>query len=182
MLRTIRNCSKCDLCKNQKPLLDECKNCQIFWVGLSAKTITNDNEFPLSPSTNTGRIIKIIEENINSISSYKTNLVKCVPLNEKQKLRYPYKSEIDTCFSHLVQEINELTPRVIILLGNTVTNTISQHFTVSFKPWKDFNYIYKELNGTYFIPIHHPSYIYIYKRKRINEYMDNVTHLINQLL
>ena len=37
MIEQIRRCQKCGLCFNQKPLLDTEKECQVFWVGLSAK-------------------------------------------------------------------------------------------------------------------------------------------------
>ena len=43
-------------------------------------------------------------------TTYKTNLVKCLPLTEEQKLRYPNKKEIDSCYEHLAEEIQELSP------------------------------------------------------------------------
>ena len=55
MIEQIRRCQKCGLCFNQKPLLDTEKECQVFWVGLSAKKMESDEEVPLSPETNTGR-------------------------------------------------------------------------------------------------------------------------------
>ena len=52
MLEDIRTCSKCGLCNNQRPLLDSERPCQVFWVGLSAKKITSEEERPLSEQTN----------------------------------------------------------------------------------------------------------------------------------
>ena len=49
-------CSKCGLCNNQRPLLDSERPCQVFWVGLSAKKITSEEERPLSEQTNTGKL------------------------------------------------------------------------------------------------------------------------------
>lgn len=96
MIEQIRKCQKCGLCKNQKPLLDieniE-KNCQVFWVGLSAKKISSD--------TNTGMVIHKIEEMYEDVSTYKTNLVKCLPLTNQKKIRYPNQKEIDSCFENL---------------------------------------------------------------------------------
>ena len=86
MIKQIRNCQKCGLCINQKPLLDTEKQCQVFWVGLSAKKAMTNTEIPLSPNTNTGMIIQKIEKSCCNVSTYKTNLVKCLPLSEQQKL------------------------------------------------------------------------------------------------
>ena len=62
MIAQIEKCQKCGLCCNQKPLLERKQECQVFWVGLSAKMIKTENETPLSPDTNTGMLIQKIEE------------------------------------------------------------------------------------------------------------------------
>lgn len=107
MIEQIRKCQKCGLCKNQKPLLDieniE-KNCQVFWVGLSAKKISSDTKSPLSPETNTGMVIHKIEEMYEDVSTYKTNLVKCLPLTNQKKIRYPNQKEIDSCLENLIKK------------------------------------------------------------------------------
>lgn len=182
MIEAIRNCSKCDLCENQEPLMDSCLECQVFWVGLSAKKVTGDNEYPLSASTNTGKIISDVEEKCIGVKCYKTNLVKCVPLDEKQKLRYPNKIEINTCFSHLENEIEELAPRIVFLLGDKVASAVSHHFSIEFSKWDEFEYSYTEYKGTYLIPVHHPSYVYVYKRKQMDIYINSLTNLVQQLL
>ncbi len=182
MIENIKICSNCNLCNNQAPLLDDVKICQVFWVGLSAKKILDDNEKPLSPTTNSGKLICNVEEQCSGITTYKTNLVKCVPLDEQQKLRYPNKREIDDCFPNLVKEINELVPKIVFLLGEKVTTTFSRQLHLEFNEWEDFNYSFTEHNGTYYIPIHHPSYIHVYKRKQINEYINSLTSLIEVLL
>lgn len=33
-----------------------------------------------------------------------------------------------------------------------------------------------------YVPIHHPSYIYVYRRKRIDEYINEVERIIKRLL
>ena len=44
MIEQIEKCQKCGLCCNQKPLLERKRECQVFWVGLSAKMIKTENE------------------------------------------------------------------------------------------------------------------------------------------
>lgn len=182
MVNQIRKCQKCGLCFNQKPLLDLEKKCHIFWVGLSAKKITSESEIPLSPETNTGMLIQMIEKGCAEVETYKTNLVKCLPLTEQQKLRYPNKKEIDCCFENLIIEIHSLSPRIVFLLGEKVYSSVGRHFNLQFDKWDEFGYDYKEYDGIYFVPIHHPSYIYVYKRKHMNAYIKSVEKIINELL
>lgn len=182
MIEQIRKCQKCGLCFNQKPLLDTERECQIFWVGLSAKKTVSDVEIPLSPETNTGMLIQKIEKMCKDINTYKTNLVKCLPLTEQQKLRYPNKREIDSCFENLLSEIYTMSPKIVFLLGEKVYSSVGKHLKIEFEKWDDFQYHYTEFKGTYYVPIHHPSYIYVYQRKRMNEYIEGVEKIINQLL
>lgn len=182
MIEQIRRCQKCGLCFNQRPLLDIEKECQIFWVGLSAKKVMSDAELPLSPETNTGMIIHKIEEGCEELITYKTNLVKCLPLTEKQKLRYPNKNEIDCCFEHLLSEIKAMYPQIVFLLGEKVCSTVAKKKKIEFEKWKGFEYQYKKVEGIYYVPIHHPSYIHVYKRKMMQDYIKGVEKIINQLL
>ena len=158
MLEDIRMCSKCGLCNNQRPLLDSERPCQVFWVGLSAKKITSEEETPLSEQTN------------------------CLPLTEQQKLRYPSKKEMDKCFDNLVSEINAMSPKIVFLLGEKVYSSVARHLHLDFEKWNDFEYHYTECNGTYYVPIHHPSYICVYKRKQMDDYIAAVEKMINELL
>ena len=182
MVEQIRKCQKCSLCQNQKPLLDSEKKCHIFWVGLSAKKMESGSAIPLSPETNSGMLIQKIEQMYAEIVTYKTNLVKCLPLTEQQKLRYPNRKEIDCCFENLVSEIHTMSPRIVFLLGEKVYSTVGRHFKIQFDKWDEFDYRYKEHDGIYFVPIHHPSYIYVYKRKSMNAYIKSVEKIIKRLL
>lgn len=182
MFEEILSCQKCGLCCNQKPLLDNERECQIFWVGLSAKMTTSEEDIPLSPETNTGCIIKQIEDSLNEIKTYKTNLVKCVPLNENNKIRYPNSTEISCCISNLQTELNMLSPKIVFLLGEKVSASIEKYFDISFEKWDEFNYTFKEIDGTYYIPVQHPSYIYVYKRKLIDQYIAGIKSIISLLL
>lgn len=182
MIEQISKCQKCGLCFNQKPLLDTERECQIFWVGLSAKKAMSEMELPLSPNTNTGKIIHTIEEELNDIVTYKTNLVKCLPLTEQDKLRYPNGKEIDCCFENLIREINSMNPQIIFLLGERVSSTIEKKMNIKFEKWDGFEYHYKNVKGIYYVPIHHPSYIYVYKRRNTRDYISGVEKILNQLL
>ena len=113
------------------------------------------------------KIIKEIEESLPNVKFYKTNLVKCLPLNEKGKLRYPTKEECLTCLDNLLREIKELQPKVIVLLGKKVSSYVLKR---------------KEQIDVSFIHALHPSYIYVYKRNSILEYEKNLKQEIEKYL
>ena len=161
----IKDCRRCSLYKNQLPLLDNIKDIDVMWVGLSAKEVNDiDKNIPLENNTNSGRIIEKIENNFDDISFYKTNLVKCLPLDNNKKLRYPTKKEIDMCINNLLCEISYFKPKVIFLLGNKVSSYVEKYL-------KNNNI----LINSKIITIYHPSYIWIYKKKELDKYIEDIT-------
>lgn len=169
-IEEIEKCKKCPLYKNQLPLLDKKVQCDVMWVGLSAKKVNDvNNNFPLQDDTNSGKIIKNMEDKLSSLKFYKTNLVKCLPLDNKNKLRYPTAKEISICTENLLKEIDIIRPKIIVLLGNMVSKHIKKYLKE--------NQI--KLN---IITIKHPSYIYVYKRKYISDYIEETkAKIINNI-
>lgn len=147
-----------------------------MWVGLSAvKVDCTIKETPLSDTTNTGKLIAQIEKNTSMVDFYKTNLVKCLPIKD-EKIRYPKKDEMETCYNrHLEGEITEFKPKVVFLLGKQVSDFVSDD-EVKFS--KSFSYKPFTMHGTTFVPVHHPSYVLVYKRKKVDSYIKSVSSLI----
>lgn len=168
---------------NQYPARDKFKKGGVFWVGLSAvKFGEGSKKLPLSPDTRSGELISTIEVPFEKrISFYKTNLVKCLPLNNTTgKIRYPLKKEMGECFPNLQTEIESLNPKIIFLLGKQVTNfVLSQYSLIELKPENTFDYPSYGLGELTFIPVHHPSYVLVYKRKYIANYISAISqHLV----
>lgn len=113
---------------------------------------------PLQSGTISGNLIDKIIIGIHA-ECYKANLVNFAPLDEKGKLRYPTKSEMDIGYEHLQNFIKELNPDICILLGDKVSK-----------------YLSNKVNS---ISIKHPSYIAVYKRKHIDEYINGSINTIN---
>ena len=89
----MTDCIHCDIAErysNPNTKINDTYN--ILWVGISAKI----GEEPLSETTSTGKLVKQIEAACGK-PGYKTNLVKCPPVDENGKLRYPNQAEIDCC-------------------------------------------------------------------------------------
>lgn len=157
----ITKCNRCSISCNQKPLIDRLRKLDIMFVGISAKMKETEDEIPLSENTNSGKLIKMIEERLlgenNNILCYRSNMVKCVPLNEKGKIRYPDILEIENCIDNLVYELSIVKPKVVILLGRLVEKHLKKKII--------------EL-GYNTITIYHPSYIHVYRKKEIEKYVE----------
>ena len=165
-LEKVKNCNKCGLCQNQRPLLDKEDRCDVMWVGLSAKRVDDlNNSIPLSNDTNSGKIIELIEHELPDLKFYKTNLVKCLPLDENNKLRYPTQKEMQDCINNLLIEIEILNPKIILVLGKLTFNFIEKYF------------IKNNIDKSKLIYIKHPSYIYVYKRRYIDDYINKVVDI-----
>ena len=135
----ITKCNKCDISCNQKPLVENMKKSDIMFLGISAKIKEKGDEMPLSENTNSGKLIKMIEERLlkenNNLLCYRSNMVKCVPLNEKGKIRYPDNLEIENCIENLVYELNRVKPKVVVFLGRLVEKYLKKkiHFYKNLK-------------------------------------------------
>ncbi|HRF20398.1 MAG TPA: uracil-DNA glycosylase family protein [Chitinophagaceae bacterium] len=170
-------CKTCGLYINQLPVLDFLKQSHIFWVGLSAVQFDEGVEhLPLSPTTRTGALINTIEQPlIDNIGFYKTNLVKCVPLKENGKIRYPIEHEMEKCYPNFQFELEALKPSVVFLLGKQVSAFIMKKMGVKDVYLPD-NFRYKalEIGNTFFVPVHHPSFMLVYKRKQLSIYIKSI--------
>jgi DNA polymerase len=103
-------------------------------------------------------------------------------LDEAGKLRNPNKNEIELCLPNLNSEVDELSPLIIFLLGGKVIDAVSRHYSLSFEKWNEFDYVVTEYKSMFFVPVHHPSYIHVYKRKRIDEYVSGLDRVIQRLM
>jgi uracil-DNA glycosylase family 4 len=178
-----RRCKACGLYLNQLPVLDESKKSNIFWVGLSSVLILDEDEkIPLSPHTRTGALISQIEEPfLDNISFYKTNVVKCLPLNN-DKIRYPLKHEMEKCYPNLEYEIEALKPKIVFLLGKQVSQfVLGKHSIKSFTLNDNFIYDSYKIDNILYIPVHHPSYILVYKRKFTENYINGISSFFAKL-
>lgn len=157
----IEKCNRCSISCNQKPLMDILRKSDIMIIGISAKMKETEDEIPLSENTNSGKLIKMIEERLgeenNNVSCYRSNMVKCVPLDEKGKIRYPDILEIENCINNLVYELSIVRPKIVVLLGRLVEKHLKKKII--------------EL-GYNTITIHHPSYIHVYRKKEIEKYVE----------
>lgn len=182
-INTSLACKSCGLFNNQHPLLDNQKKSDVFWVGLSAvKIMGEDLKQPLSASTRTGALIEEIEKPfLNNVAFYRTNIVKCLPLKD-EKIRYPNKCEMGKCYPYLQLEIDKYKPTLIFLLGKQVINfVLSKQQIGDIQLNNNFNYDSVLINNIRYIPVHHPSYILVYKRKFTENYIEGIRAFLDKI-
>ena len=111
----VRNCTKCDLCKNRTNAVpgEGDDKAQIMFVGEGPGFYEDRDGRPfIGPSG------KFLSELLASIGLsrekvYITNMVKCRPPNNRD----PLPAEIDACSDYLDQQIQLIQPNVIVTLG-----------------------------------------------------------------
>lgn len=183
MLSLIKKCEKCELYKNQRPLLDKFKESDIFWVGLSAKRVNDvDQCGPLAADTISGALLREVEANCPMVQAYNTNIVKCLPLDGNGKLRYPTMKEMDLCFDNLLLEINLIKPKIVFLLGEKVKKIFEKKLDLKFSRVDKYDYHWEKHEDVFYVYIQHPSYISVYKKDQKEEYIKGVKKMIDELL
>ena len=154
----------------------------VYFVGLSAKPMCEH----LAPETRTGNIIEQIIHNLPSIKTVKTNLVKTPPIDQAGYLRYPNPTEMKLGWNELQDEMNQTIPNLLVTLGQQVS--VFLRLQMGVQPVKprfpaDFSYeSYFSQSKSYILSVHHPSFIYVYRRKDIENYVENVVLSILSLI
>jgi len=87
---------------------------------------------------------------------YITNLVKCNPQDEKGRNRNPSHFEVQNCISLMNQEVSDVKPKVIILLGSLVVKYILNEKSVRMVKLHS---VARYKNGITYVPFIHPSYV-----------------------
>ena len=155
---------------------------RVFFVGLSIKPDCKH----LDEDTQTGNVVAKIIQNIPSVSSIKTNLVKKPPLDRDGKLRYPNSKEMAEGWRLLRRDIDEASPRLVVTLGQQVSTFLRLQLGIRpEKPYLPGDYSYRSCllsNNVEMLPVHHPSYIYIYRRKYIDNYVESIVQSIEASL
>lgn len=146
----------------------------VYFVGLSAKPMCEH----LAPETRTGNIVEQIIHDLPSIEAIKTNLVKIPPTDQGGKLRYPNHTEMQSGWNGLQDEMNQTLPNLLVTLGQQVSFFLrAQMGILPAKPRlpSDFSYeSHLSQSQSNILSVHHPSFIYVYRRKDIQNYVEKV--------
>ena len=153
-----------------------------YFVGLSAKP----NCEHLDTDTRTGSIVEQIIHRLPNVQIAKTNLVKTPPLDNAGKLRYPNSYEMKLGWGELQNEINQTRPNLLVTLGQQVSFFLRSQMGIQpIKPQLpyDFSHLsYLSQSAPNILSIHHPSFVYVYRRKNIDDYVESVVLSVSMLI
>ena len=89
---------------------------------------------------------------------------------------------MDICFENLELELVALKPKIVFLLGKKTSDFILNKYDKPIlKANKEFEYLPHRIGSTYFVPIHHPSYVLIYKRNYIKDYIKGIKKVVSKI-
>ena len=158
--------------------LEEISSSQVMFVWLSYKLNKQWEVLKaFSDTTNSWKVISQLEESCEGVSIHKTNLVQWVPLDEEWKIRYPNAKEKEKGLNNLLEEIEKIKPKIVYLFWKQVSDFVIKKLYVEKK--SDFEYTQWDIT---FVLAHHPSYMYIYKRKELDNYIQNIVQQIQNIL
>lgn len=113
---TIHKCNRCQLRNTcQTPVFgDGNSQARVFVIGEAPGKAETESKVPFVGQA--GQYLKeIISSVIPSTTTFFTNILKCRP----EMNRNPYPEEIDACRSYLEQQIDLVSPEIIVGLGST---------------------------------------------------------------
>ena len=133
---------------------------KILLLGLSNKP----NLGAFDSSTNSGKLIDLIISKCKNYDFTKANLVEFAPLDTNNKLRYPNKKELLDGAKNWSSRISEFDG--VVLFGKKVQDTILND---------------ERFSSIKYVVSAHPSYIWVYKHKEIENYVNEIASKINTI-
>lgn len=149
----IGDCRRCKLCEGRTNIVFGVgdPNARLMFVGEGPG---RDEDLQGEPFV--GRAGQLLTKMIEAMGLkrsevYIANIVKCRPPDN----RYPEPEEVDTCMPFLLKQIEAVSPKIVITLGNLATQTLLQTKTGimtlhgNFQEWK----------GIQVMPTYHPAFL-----------------------
>lgn len=118
---------------------------------------------------------------------YVTNAVKCFPSDGTGSNREPSKAERDTCFSHLLTELKEVNPTVVVTTGKHATMACLDHENRPLERFLDavLTPIECPRLAVTLLPLLHPSYQHVWLTRldyTYDAYIDEIDDTLDSLL
>ena len=157
-------------------MLGQKKN--LVWIGISMQKGANQafDEGFLS-----GKIVSRAMAALPEFTHHKANLVDFAPLDENNRIRYPTTKEIILNQRKLLRRLEEIDPMAIIAMGGMVTRHLGEMLRIKSESPKSFNY--RAVDGKWpLVSVHHPSYVGVYKKKEMQNYIIQITDAVNGVL
>ncbi len=150
----VQSCYLCQLSKTRKNVVfgEGDTNADIMFIGEGPGANEDMTGKPFVGRA--GELLTKIIENVLSIKReqvYIANIVKCRPPNN----RVPTSQEVESCIPYLLKQINLIKPKIIITLGATAYNNLTNDKT----PISKIRGEVLPFGDAKLIPTFHPSFL-----------------------
>ncbi len=154
MEKIVQNCHLCQLSKTRKNIVfgEGNINAEIMFIGEGPGANEDQSGKPFVGRA--GELLTKIIENVLHIrreDTYIANIVKCRPPNN----RVPTPQEVKSCIPYLLKQIDIIKPKIIITLGATAYNNLTQDTT----PISKIRGEVLNFGNAKLIPTFHPSFL-----------------------
>lgn len=162
----VRNCTKCNLCKNRTNTVlgSGNENAKVMFIGEGPGADEDKIGEPF-----VGKAGKLMNQaflgiGISREEVYISNIVKCRPPNN----RTPLKEEAEACLDYLRNQVMIIKPKIIVLLGNTaLKNILGEEYGITASRGK-----WIEKKGIKYLPTFHPAALLRDESKKIDFWND----------
>lgn len=151
-----RACARCPLGGRSAPASSPLTLVDVVWVGLSAKKGATE---PLHAATMSGEVLVRVEARTPYLRFYRTNLVKCAPVDDLGRLREPTKVEVRACRPILEEELVATSPRLVVALGGHVGRALGGAALPPVERGAWPVYLARPVDGVLLAVVHHPAYV-----------------------
>lgn len=170
----IKNCEKCDLCKNRKNVVIEYgnKNADVMFVGEGPSSEDDIQGIPFVGIS--GKLMDQAFEGIgiNKDNVYITNVSKCKALQGKDLS----EEETKACLDYLRNQVVLVKPKIIVLLGSVaLKNILGNEYGITKARG---NWI--EKNGIKYMPTWHPAALLRDDTKK-TDFISDLTAVMQEL-
>ena len=150
----VQSCHLCQLSKTRKNVVfgEGDANANIMFIGEGPGANEDETGKPFVGKA--GELLTKIIENVLNIKReevYIANIVKCRPPNN----RVPTPNEVESCLPYLLKQINLIKPKIIITLGATAYNNLTNDKT----PISKIRGEILPFGSAKLIPTFHPSFL-----------------------
>ena len=166
MVILVENCDKCKLAQNRLNIVwgKGNENADIMLIGEGPGAEEDKTGLPFVGKA--GKLLDMAFQavGINKEEVYIANVVKCRPPGN----RNPEPDEVQACSEYLKEQIKQVNPKIIVLLGSVALKAIlgnEYKITASRGKWV-------EKNGIMFLPTFHPAALLRDESKKIFLYQD----------
>lgn len=154
-MNKVSFCNKCDICAINKsnPIWGSgFDGADIMFIGEAPGATERRLGLPFVGTS--GQALRRILDlyGFDNSNAYFTNIIKCRPPAN----RTPEINEIVNCLPFLASEVEQVKPKIIVLLGNTALRTFYNNFDLNIST----NNGRIDVRGNHIIiPMYHPSYL-----------------------